>query len=206
MDQKFQEIIKSASRIFRKYGIKSVSMDDICNDIGISKKTLYDYFENKSQLVEHVIKADNKLIFEVFENQSSRYENAIDALLAVSLQACKSIPEVTPAFSYDLKKYYPDLYEMHLNEKRKTAYDLIIRNAKQGIEQGYFRKELEVDAIARLYIQKIENVMTPEYIFSSDFDTEHLFKVMFENHIRGIANEKGIEYFEQKVKNLNIKI
>ncbi|MFC2113968.1 TetR/AcrR family transcriptional regulator [Bacteroidota bacterium] len=206
MDQRYLEILNEAERIFKKFGIRSVSMDDVCRELGISKKTLYLYVENKEDLVEKVILKSQEEIRKEFEQIIRQAENAIDQLLQVSLLVSRKFSDVNLAFSHDLSKYFPHLCKNEQSNRRQHIFEHIQRNMQLGIKQGYFRTDLQVDMVARLYVQKIENVMNSEHLLSEEFSSADFFKVMFENHIHGIANEKGISYFEEKIKSLNIKI
>lgn len=205
MDQKLSDIIKGTSVIFKKYGIRSVSMDDICRELGISKKTLYQYVENKTDLVNKVLETEHISMKEEFEKTITENENAIDQLLAVSILVSKKISETTLSLKYDLAKYFPESCKNENINRRVHVYDKVKANLELGIKQGLYREDMQTELIARLYIQKIENVLDSEHLLSKEFSASDFFKAMFENHIRGIANEKGISYYEEKIKTLNIK-
>ena len=110
-------------------------MDDLCKGIGISKKTLYQLFTNKDELVELVVLAESTNIVELFKEKASLSENAIDTLLSVSIEVSKLISDINPAYSHDLKKYYPELFERHLESKKRISYGLIRDNIMHGIDQ-----------------------------------------------------------------------
>ena len=205
-DQKQKDIIIKASLAFKRYGIKSVTMDDLCREIGISKKTLYQLFANKDELVELVVLAESTNIVELFKEKTSLSENAIDTLLSVSIEVSKLISDISPAYSYDLKKYYPELFERHLESKKRISYGLIRDNIMHGINQKLYRAEIETDMVAHFYIGNIETVMSAENIFCSEYPKKDMFKIMVENHIRSIATEKGITYFENRLKTLNLNL
>jgi AcrR family transcriptional regulator len=206
MDERFKNIIGKTLDLFKKYGIRSVSMDDIARELSISKKTIYQYVSNKEDLIAEVLEYENDTLKVLIDNLENDEVNAIDALLEVSLFFSKEIRETNPVWSFDLNKYYPELYRKHVNEKREFGYNKIYNNLLIGKKQGLFREELNPELVARLYVQKIEDVMDPEFLDSAKFSFETVFKVMFENHIRGISNPTGIEYYEKQVKKMNIKL
>ena len=86
------------------------------------------------------------------------------------------------------------------------AYEGIVMNLERGMKEGLYRSDLSIEVIARLYIQKIEQMHDKEFLQHMEFSHECIFEIMFENHIRGIANQKGIEVFEKEKENLNFKI
>lgn len=205
MDQRFAEILSESKRIFMSYGIRSVSMDDICRELGISKKTLYQYVSNKAELVEQALLYEHEQGRQAFLKIIEENSNAIDQLLMVSLLISKKLSELNPSFSHDLKKYFPTSCREDKTERQKNIAESIKQNIELGIQQGFFRADLNKDLVSQLYVQKIEGIMNPENLRESSFPFSDIFRVMFENHIRGIANEAGIKYFEEKIKSLNIK-
>ncbi len=203
MDTKLKNILKEIRLIFMKYGIRNYSMDDICRNIGISKKTLYNYVDNKTDLVQKVLDYEFTM-----DNGPLRVisikGNAIDILLNVSMRINKEFENFNPIYIFELNKYYPKIFKEFVEKKRKSAYEKIYKNLEQGINEGIYRKDIDIELVSILYIRKIEDIHNTEFIESRKFSFKEIFNVMFENHIRGISNEKGIAYFEKQKKSLNI--
>jgi AcrR family transcriptional regulator len=187
-----------------KYGIRSVSMDDICRELGISKKTLYQYFGNKSELVRHVLEQSFTDFNERITLAEHSDNNAIDDLLELSRVIDEHIKEVNLSISFDLQKYYPEIHREYLEKKRNFTSHYLRKNIEKGIREKYYRPDLNVDVIAKLYMQKIEDLHDPNFYDGDDIPFAEVFHVMFENHIRGIANEKGVKYFEERKKSLKL--
>ncbi len=204
MDEKLESILKSAGNMFKKYGIRSISMDDIARELGISKKTLYQAVDNKTDLVEYLL---NYLIEKGDYNclkDATKDMNAIDVLLTVSRAVSDEIKEINPVLSFDLQKFYPTIYRDFVMKKRDHVYEQISRNCQQGITEGLYRSDLDVELVSKLYVQKLIEVHNPDFLSSVEFSFEKIFQVMFDNHIRGIANTVGLTYYENQIKNLNI--
>ncbi|HPD65728.1 MAG TPA: TetR/AcrR family transcriptional regulator [Bacteroidia bacterium] len=206
MIKELDDILFHSLRIFKKYGIKRITMDDLSREMGISKKTLYRFIENKVDLLEKVIDYENKKIDELFNRYEETGENSIDVLFNLSFDVIRMLKEINPVFTYDLQKIYPELCREHFEQKRKKTFENIKKNLLKGIEEGVYRKDIDVEMVALLYVQNMENVMNPDFLYGPSFSASGLFKVMFENHIRSIANEKGMKYFEEKIKDLNFNI
>lgn len=206
MDEKLEQIIKESARVFFKYGIKSISMDDIARELGMSKKTLYLYVENKTDLIQKIL--DYNLTCQCSEKDTiaGKNLNAIAILLEVSKMINRHLKQMNPSVTYDLQKYYPDLFRNYIEKKREELYKDIKKNIEQGISEGLYREDLNVELIARLYIKKLENIHDPEFLPSAEFNIENIFEVMFESHIRGIANKKGIVYLEKQKITLNFNL
>ena len=203
MDEKFDRIIHESAELFSRYGIRNLSMDDICREIGISKKTLYQYVENKADLVRAIL--DNMMNFQTLKD---RWEaimklNAIDQLLESSRMVCDNMKRLPSLVTFELKKYYPAIFNEFYQKKKEKIYDAVVANIRKGIEEDIYRSDLDVETVARLYIQKLENIHNPEFLESTGSTPDAVFKVMFDNHIRGIANPKGIKYYEKQLSNNN---
>jgi AcrR family transcriptional regulator len=204
MELKTRNIADRARGVFMKYGIRSVSMDDICRELGMSKKTLYQYFGNKSDLVRRMLQQSIE-DFEVHINAIRQQgHDAIDDLLEMSRVIDEHMKKVSLAISFDLQKYYPEIHREYLEKKRDFASRYLRENIEKGIKEGYYRPDLNIDLIAKLYIQKIEDLHDPNYYKSDEISFTEVFHVMFENHVRGIANENGLRYYEERKKTLKL--
>ena len=199
MEEKFKNILRESSRLFLKYGLRNLSMDDVCRELGISKKTLYQYVENKADLIDKFmqlhIEEDMLCIYnpELFTDK-----NAIDILLGISKIVSDQLKDFKPSVTFELQKYYADIYKRFMDAKRAQVYEGISRNLHKGIEEGLYREDIDIEVIARLYIQNLEDVHTIEFYSGEEKPVDKVFKVMFESHIRRNENAKGLAYFEAK--------
>jgi len=198
MEEKVIEIIEGAYRIFTKHGIRCISMDDISKELAISKKTIYQHFNNKADLLEFILEYKFKQGKSMEKDFKLQHLNAIDTILAVSKHLSQRAKEPHPIISFELKKYYPEIYNKQLERTRNTTFNYVQENLKQGIKEGLYREDLDVELIASLYIKEVEGMIDEDFYCPKQFSFLKLFEVMFEKYIRGIANEKGIKYFEEK--------
>ncbi|NOZ46251.1 MAG: TetR/AcrR family transcriptional regulator [Chlorobi bacterium] len=205
MEEKLVKILRKASEMFQEFGIRSVSMDDICHEMGMSKKTLYQHVSNKPDLIQKILDYNSQKNFENIKNRINKDMNAIDILITVSLYISDVFKELKPTMNFDLQKYYPDIHKNFINKKRQIVLDEVKTNVSMGIKQGLYRDDLDIELIASLYVQKIKDLHDPDFYQTGKFPFEKVFEVMFENHIRGIANDTGIKYYEEKKKNINFK-
>ena len=205
-DEKYFKIISGAHKLFITNGIRNVSMDDIARSLGMSKKTIYQYVENKSDLLRHIL----DFIMENVETKINEIENrdlnAIDVLLDMSKIVGEKIMKFNPVISFELEKYFPAIFETYKTRKKQMMKEFIKRNIEKGIKEGYYRSDLNSEVVAHLYFEKIEDLYKPDILEQENFTFEDLFKVMFENHIRGISNENGIKYFEKRKDMLTFKV
>ena len=206
MDERVDRILSESMRLFKKNGIRSVSMDDISKELGMSKKTIYQYFANKTELVENVLGYMHEKERIPCIGNDTESMNAIDILLAVSKNVSVQLKDMNPINAYELQKYYPTIYREFIIKKRDHVFEQVKQNFAQGISEGIYRNDLDIDLVARLYIQKLVDVHDPEFLSSVNFGFEKVFQVMFDNHIRGIANAEGLAYYEKQINSQNTNI
>jgi AcrR family transcriptional regulator len=203
---RYRSIIEGAFRIFIENGIRNISMDDICRNLGISKKTLYKYVENKVDLLKKITDYIKELIESSIAELENKNLNAIDVLLEMSKVSTTRHLRINPMITFELRKFYPQVFEEYLAHKKEIIISSIIINLEKGINEGLYRHDLNKEIIAHLYFKKIEDFHNIELKELEDFSYDKIFEVMFENHIRGISNEEGIKYFEQQKEKLNFNI
>lgn len=205
MDKALIDILESVRELFFKYGVRSVSIDDICRDIGISKKKLYQFVKSKNEIVEKLLELERENFEIIFETYNFEGVNAIDILLTVSREIGDRFRDVSPSMTFDLKKYYPDIYHKHVEDRIEFIFGKIKINIEKGINQGFYRNDLSIELVARLYIKRLIDLHNPEFFPADKFSFQTLFDVMFDNFIRGIANENGIAYYEKQKHKLTTK-
>jgi TetR/AcrR family transcriptional regulator, cholesterol catabolism regulator len=203
MDNTLIDVLERVRELFFKYGVRSVSMDDICRDLGISKKKLYQLFSSKNELVEKLLELERQNFEVIFDTYNFEGVNAIDILLIVSKELGERFRDISPSMTFDLKKYYPDIYHKHIDERINFIFTKIRINLEKGINQGVYRDDLSVELVARLYIRRLIDLHNPEFFPADKFSFQTLFDAMFDNFIRGIANPKGIEYYESQKRKVN---
>jgi TetR/AcrR family transcriptional regulator, cholesterol catabolism regulator len=201
-----EELIKRISVLFMRYGIRSVTMDDIARELSISKKTLYQHFTDKDDLVKKIVESYlNEQKCEI--TRLCTYDmNAIDILLIISKYLTKQMTEINLSVNYDLQKYYPECWKVVENYRETHMLENIRLNITNGIKQGLYRNDFNIDIIAKGYILRFnpdDNIQ--DWIKNSGLTFEEVYQTLFIYHIRGIANKKGLEYLEQKIKNDQIK-
>ena len=202
MDDKFQKILQQVKTLYHKYGIKSITMDDVARELGISKKTLYLYVKDKADLVDKVVEMDINSHQCILKDVAIPNMNAIDALITVSKILNEQMKNMNPSASYDLRKYYPNIWEKIVDFRRKHVFHQIRENMLQGIKEGLFRQDINADIISYFYVLRIEEVyLESNEEFLKKYQGIEVFNTLFDYHIRGIANKKGIEYYENKIKN-----
>ncbi len=169
------------------------------------KKTLYQFVKNKSDLLAKGFKKIQQDFVQNIHEVCSREMNAIDELLEVSRLVNQELKKYNPSSVYDMQKYYPEVFNRHISEEKEYTYQMILENLEKGIREGIYRKDQDIELVANLYIQKVESIHDEKFLSQANISMERIFEVMFENHIRGISNQDGIDYFEKRKQQLNFE-
>ena len=200
MKENLAHILEQANRLFLKCGIKSVSMDDVARELKVSKKTLYRFVKDKTDLVSKALTFHCSREVEVTCKIISRNSNAIDELIEISQHVREQLRQVHPSIHYDLEKYYPDAWRIFTAHKMEHIYSCVAQNLEKGIKQGLYRTTINIPIIARIYISRIDAVFDAQIFPPDKFKMIDVYSEMLRYHIRGIASEKGIKYLVRQTK------
>ena len=200
MDLKLNQILEHSARLFLKFGIKSLTMDDIANELKVSKKTLYLFVTDKQDLVLKVMDqycTEDKTIVAEIKAQAS---NAIEECLMITKHVKQKFAAIHPSIHYDLQKYYPEAWTKMIEHQYHFVYKTVEENLDNGIKEGYYREDMNTEIIARAYVTKVYAMTdrTDEVLAKYDFGT--IFGEFIRYHLRGIATEKGHKFLNTKLK------
>ena len=190
-------ILTRAAALFLRNGIKSVSMDDIATDLGMSKKTLYKTFTNKDEIVlgvmtTHLCNAQGECA-----RVASSAADAVQEMLTISAWADQQFSNIHPSIFHDLRKYYPTAWKLFSEHKSTFILDQITQNLRRGVTEGLFRADLDVEVLARLNLAQIELTFDPDLYPPAQFSPMRVNKVFDEHFLLGVATLKGHRLFNK---------
>lgn len=191
-------ILNSALALYSKFGIKSITMDDLCRELGMSKKTLYQHVEDKNDLITQVLEHEKVIHQQIWDKMTRSDLNAIDELIHVNRQVHLNQGIHSPTFYFDLKKYYPQIYSEWMSNKRERMYEMIHRNLQKGLDEGLYREDLNPATISKLHMSRTETLHSSEILEEEEIAHPDFIDEVFKYHIHGICNDKGLAYFKQK--------
>lgn len=206
MDEKQHEILGKVAHLFMRFGIKSMTMDDIARQLGISKKTLYQFVSDKNDLVVKVMQGIVDQEKEVSKRLCAVHDNAIDMLFELSKDVSQKFGQIHPSINYDLEKYHPEAWNIFEDFRTTFVADCIEENIINGVKQGLYRENLDPFVISRLYANKMEMCTDSDVFPSSKYNFKDIHLELMRYHIRGIASEDGLSYLKQKIKNDNYQL
>lgn len=198
MDELSKDIVFIAFEKFNLLGIRSVTVDDICKELRISKKTFYTAFNHKTDLVEAVLEYHEKLHFHCFA-QNSKEQNAIETLIQIVINIKKNVEKEPFRFFYDLERYYPDIYESHRNKQHLVMRQEFEKNLERGIEEGYYRKDLDVKMISLFHSLQKNTLLQMMDTDDMKITRKQLVDFYIDVIVRLITNEKGLKYIQEKI-------
>jgi AcrR family transcriptional regulator len=199
MEEKVQHIIEKVSALYLSYGIRSVTMDDVARELGVSKKTLYECVADKNDLVEKFLDFHAKRLGAALMCIYNGKMNAIDALLEISRIINHFLKDINPSITFDLQKYHPEIWKKLMKYKSLHVYDNVMTNLRQGIKEGLYRSDMKPEVIAKIYVSRVELSMEPGLTDALNYSSSEIFNELINYHIRGIASKKGIEYLDKKI-------
>lgn len=188
----YKDILEKILSMFTRYGIRSITMDDIARELGISKKTLYHEFEDKNDLIARVIEYDILINRKFLEEVHRANFNAIEELFYVNERIHENRLNYSPTFYYDLRKYYPDTYKRWLDDKRQNMFDLIVGNLQKGKREGVFREDIHEHSVGKLYMATMEMLNNQENSDMLETITPEFMQEIFRYHLHGICNQSGL--------------
>ena len=190
-------ILSHAQSLFMRNGIKSVSMDDIAADMGMSKKTLYKWFENKDQIVLGTIERHLNQVQGECSAVAGHATNAVEEMLTIAQWADQQFSNIHPSIFHDLKKYHPAAWELFGAHKNTFILEQITQNLRRGMAEGLFRPDLDVEVLARLSLAQIELAFDPALYPPAQFAPARVNRVFDEHFLLGVATLKGHKLINQ---------
>lgn len=200
-----KHITEKIGILFKKYGIRSITMDEVARELGMSKKTLYQIVPDKSKLVEMVIteeflKYQNKL-----NTIQAEQNNAIYLYIKLNELLYEFLLDFSPATTYDLEKYEPVFYHKIKNDYVSLFINAIRENLEHGKNEGLYRAELDVDIISKIPLARIEQISNSKIFSQEEFTSPQFVKEICFYHLHGVLNANGMELlkeYEQEIDNI----
>ncbi|MFI1771119.1 TetR/AcrR family transcriptional regulator [Thalassobellus citreus] len=195
-----EKIIHKAAEMFLNLGFKSVTMDDIAHELGMSKKTIYVHFANKTKLIEAVT-------FEIFENICEGIDgicntsaNPIEELYDIKMFVMHHLKNEKTSPQYQLRKYYPQIFDVLKLKQFDKMQDCVKISLQKGVDTELFRSNIDVEFISRMYFNGMTGIKDPTIFPQRLFTMDYLMESYLEYHLRAIVTEKGLQLLNKFIK------
>jgi len=187
-----EKIKEKSTELFLTLGFKSVTMDDIANEMGISKKTIYKYFTNKTKLVEAVTFYLFDSICCGIDGICEHSANPIEELYEIKMFVMHHLKNEKTSPQFQLKKYYPSIHKVLKIKQFKKMHESVFASLQKGVETKLFRSTIDIDFISRMYFNGMYGIKDAEIFPQEKFNMEYLMESYLEYHLRAIVTENGL--------------
>jgi AcrR family transcriptional regulator len=198
-----EKICLTTEKLFMKYGIKSITMDDVAKELSISKKTLYQFVKDKNELVQHTIMSHINTIDCLSDQLINKENNAIHQILNIAEMVIQIHKDVNPTLIYDLKKFHAETYELFKQHRENNMFEKISDNLKLGIEQNLFRSDLNIPLTTGFYMGLIDLCLSDEIQSLAQTPFTQKFTYMISYHLNAICTPQGKQFMSENATLLN---
>ena len=202
MDEVKEKILVEAENLFMRYGFKSITMDDVSRELGVSKKTLYLHFADKHDLVNQCVEPHLEHLNLTCSNLMENREDPISALLSITEFNIQQLQRVSQSSLYDLKKYFKGAWDKLMDNRNQFIYQNIKTNVELGVKKGLYRKDLNPEVVSMIYIHLVGLVIDPAYHRDREMDLRKILLEIVSYHLNSVCTEKGREILEEKLKKI----
>jgi TetR/AcrR family transcriptional regulator, cholesterol catabolism regulator len=199
-----KRIQEKAHEMFMRYGIRSVSMDDIATQLGMSKKTIYQYYADKDELVNAVMDDEVHQTHMDCDFCKKNARDAVDEIFLTMEQIHEQFSQINPIVLYDVEKFHPVAYSKFKKMKEEYLQQVVAQNMKRGIKEDLYRADLNVETMSRY---RVETMMVPFAMAASaptKFNLASVTQETMEHFLFGLATLKGykliVKYKEEQIK------
>ena len=192
-----EQILKGAGELFLRYGLKSITMDEIARHLSISKKTLYIYFKDKDELLISFLEVYIAQLKDEMRNIFNISVDVIDEMLNTTVYMEKRICNINPSLLFDLKKYHFNAWNIFQLFKNSFIIKQIEETLRKGIAEGYFRNDIDVKVLSRLRMEEVEMGFNPNVFNPEEYSIPKVQMQLFEHFMYGICTLKGHKKINQ---------
>jgi len=196
-----EKIIQKSAELFLDIGFKSVTMDDIASEMGISKKTIYVHFPNKTKLVEAVTFNLFDIICDGIDTICDNAPNPIEELYSIKMFVMHHLKNEKSSPQHQLRKYYPLIHNQLKIKQFDKMHQSVKDSIQQGVDTGVFRNSIDVDFISRMYFTGMTGIKDNMFFPSEKYQMDYLMESYLEYHLRAIVSDKGMTILNNFIKN-----
>lgn len=199
MSESKEKIVQAAEQLFLKYGMKGVTMDDISRKLAISKKTIYNYYKDKDDIVnivtERYLEREISRINEIRKNA----QNAIHELTLESDHIREHMQNINPAIITELQKYHRPAWKIYLGFRDKVLFQMVEQTLARGVREGLFRADIDVKVLAVLRVEECQMMLNTNSFSRDTFNFHDVENQLMVHYMKGILTPEGFKIYEQYI-------
>jgi TetR/AcrR family transcriptional regulator, cholesterol catabolism regulator len=195
-NKQYLALLTKSRELFMKHGVKSLTMDEIAKQMGMSKKTIYLFVENKADLVkitmQDFLQEEQNHMSAIMKNSN----NSVDELINMIDYFLQVVREFNATTLNEVKMYYPETWQVYNEYRFNYMLGLIEDNLKKGVAEGFYRANMDTDIISKIYILAVEILLNQELFPTKQYSFVNIYREFLSYHLRGIVSEKGLKYID----------
>ena len=195
-------ILEKGAQLFFRYGVKSVTMDAIAAELGISKKTIYQHFPDKDSMVLEVVQSFIEQDSMKWEALDKMYSNVIEKMFKSFEMVKDMLTQMNPRLLFEIQKYFPNAFKLFTEHGEKCIHKNLIADFKKGAQFGYFRKDIDFELLARLRMAEVDLAFNPDFYPNNKLSLYETQLTLMDIFMRGILTEKGLTLYNSYQNNL----
>ncbi len=199
-----ERILNKATEMCFRYGIRSVTMDDIAKELGISKKTIYQNFEDKDEIIFQVMQSEMEKDKCEWADLGKISKNILDKMRNTLNMMRKTMEGMNPAIIFDIKRYHPRAWSLFQSHKNQFMFEMVTNDIQKGIQEGIFREDLNVELLAKYRLAQVELGFDHEVFPNNKFSIVEVQTTLMDHFIRGILTEKGLKQYNSYQQSLQL--
>jgi AcrR family transcriptional regulator len=188
-------IKQKAHDMVMQYGIRSVSMDDIANSLGMSKKTIYQYYSDKDELVDAVVEDELTRVQRDCEASKANSKDAVEEIVLTMKQILDQFRNMNPVVLFDLEKFHPKAFQKFLKHKYDYLYKMVRQNIERGVKEELYRPEMNIDVLSKYRLESMMIAFNMNVFPPGKYHLADVTEIIMENFIYGLTTSKGHKLF-----------
>ena len=201
MDVK-NRILHCAEDLYRKIGFRAVTLDQLSSQMGISKKTIYQFFTDKDELVDAIMESEISKRQKDCTLVHEEAENAIHEIFLTMAMLTDDFQDINPIVIHDLRKFHPATFDKFQRHKNEFLYQVISKNLQRGKEEGLYRAEIDVDVITKLRLETAMMVFDQDIFPSDKYNLLRVTNAIMDHFLHGVVTQTGLQYIDQYKKEI----
>lgn len=201
MLEQVHQLLHRIRDLFFRYGIKSMTMDDIAQQLGMSKKTIYAHFPDKKSLLKALMSDFLTCHYQEVVDAQKNADNAIDEMFRIAALGIQRMDKITPSFMFDLRKYHGDIWNQFEQFRATAMYEGITANIRRGMDEGLFRRDLDVQVVAHMHMEHLNLIVDPGHFAELNKPMRTVMYTIMITFTRGLATPEGMRILDQHLEN-----
>lgn len=199
MMEQQEKWLQRVAEMFMRYGIKALTMDDVARELGISKKTLYQFVESKDDLVNKVMEAHLTVECGRAVVVADTSSDALDEMFMVIHENLGDMQRMKSNMLFELQKYHREAWDKIQAYQRGFLYKVVVDNLQRGVKEGLYRDDFDVDIVAKLHLAQTFAIFDESWFPKPPYNSMTLFREAIMHYLHGVLSEKGRQELQRRI-------